>query len=299
MLDFEGALAVITGGGSGIGRALSIAIAGRGAHLALCDLDTDGLAGTRELALAAAPQGAVPTISLHQCDVSDEAAVAAFATEIAEAHRREDVNFVVNNAGLSGGGSLFTESEASWNRCFDVCWGGVLHGTRTFLPRLAAAEWGHLVNVSSINGIWASLGPGRPHTAYSAAKFAVRGFSEALITDLKINAPHVGVSVVMPGHVGTSIVRNSVRFGADEVDDADAAAFDELSAAFESSAPVSAADAAATILAGVDAGEWRILVGEDAKAIDAAVRRDPEGAYDGWDLLAITDESGDLAARGD
>ena len=96
---------------------------------------------------------------------------------------------------------------------FAVCWGGVYWGTRAFLPLLAASDEGHLINTSSVNGFWAALGPDRPHTAYSSAKFAVKGFTEALITDLRVHAPHVGVSLVMPGHVGTGIVRSSIRHG--------------------------------------------------------------------------------------
>ncbi len=109
----------------------------------------------------------------------------------------------VVNAGLSGGGSMVTSSRDEWKRTFNICWGGVGNCTRAFLPMLQNAEEGHIVNTSSINGFWASVGPRIPHTAYSAAKFAVKGFTEALITDLQINAPHIKCSVVMPGQIGT------------------------------------------------------------------------------------------------
>ena len=114
-----------------------------------------------------------------------------------------------------GGGSLFANSREQWERTFNICWGGVYLCTRAFLPMLVKADTGHIVNTSSINGLWASVGPTVPHTAYSAAKFAVKGFTEALITDLRVNAPHIKCSVVMPGHIGTSIVANSrkVQFG--------------------------------------------------------------------------------------
>ena len=102
-----------------------------------------------------------------------------------------------------------TDEREVWERVFGVCWYGVYYGTRAFLPLLVAAPEAHLVNTSSVNGFWASLGPGIPHTAYSAAKFAVKGFTEGLINDLRLNAPHVSVHLVMPGHVGTSIVLNS------------------------------------------------------------------------------------------
>lgn len=283
MNTHENKIAVITGGGSGIGRALAIALATQGCNVATCDVSEGGLAETAHLAAAAAEAAgqADVTFSTHLCDVSDESAMNAFALEVLAAHDSDHVNLVFNNAGLSGGGSLFTATRESWDRCFAVCWGGVYHGTRAFLPLLAAAEAGHLVNISSINGLWASMGPDLPHTAYSAAKFAVRGFSEALITDLAINAPHVKVSVVMPGHVGTRIVENSARHGADAVNEDELAFFTEIGAMFHDHAPITADDAAGIILEGMRAGKWRILVGDDAQAIDEAVRSDPERAYEG------------------
>ena len=119
--------------------------------------------------------------------------------------------------GIGGGGSLFTNTREQWERTFNICWGGVYLGVRTFLPLLLKANEGHIVNTSSVNGFWASVGLGVSHTDYSAAKFAVKGFTEALINDLRLNAPHIKCSVVMPGHIGTSIVSNSrkVQSGTD------------------------------------------------------------------------------------
>jgi short-subunit dehydrogenase len=174
-----------------------------------------------------------------------------------------------------------------------------------------------LVNTSSVNGFWASLGPGMPNTAYAAAKFAVKGFSEALIEDLRSNAPQVRVAVVMPGHVGTNIVANSVRArGMPEPEHMSDAQIHELIPAgaqetltkagllpegasaedlrqmlarmntdFREKAPLSAAGAATVILDGVRSGAWRILVGEDAKMIDEKVRAKPELAYDYAELF--------------
>ena len=110
---------------------------------------------------------------------------------------------------LGGGGSFLNAERSEWEKTFNVCWFGVYYCTRAFMPMILKANEAHIVNTSSVNGFWASLGPTRPHTAYSAAKFAVKGFTEALINDLRLNAPHVKCSVVMPGHVGTSIMRNS------------------------------------------------------------------------------------------
>ena len=132
-----------------------------------------------------------------------------FRDEVLAQHVTDHVNLVFNNAGIGGGASFILASREEWDRTFEICWGGVYNGCRAFVPLLIAADEGHLVNTSSVNGFWASLGPGMPHTAYSAAKFAVKGFTEALLEDFRLNAPHVGVSVVMPGHIGTEIVNNS------------------------------------------------------------------------------------------
>ncbi len=309
MEDFSGKIAVVTGGGGGIGRELVVQLAAAGAHVSTCDLSEDTMAATAELARAAAASAV--RISTHRCDVSDEAAVRAFRDEVLTVHDRDEVHLLFNNAGIGGGGSFVTDPRESWERCFAVCWGGVYHVTRAFLPALIAADEAHIVNTSSVNGFWASLGPDRPHTAYSAAKFAVKGFTEALLTDLRLNAPHVRASVVMPGHVGTSIVENSYRHGAGRLPaglDADeaAAAIAEFSESFRERAPTSAAEAAAVILDGVRADRWRILVGDDAHVLDRAVRADPEGVYDiGWRWAAgpaggtgIVDEVGVLPDAG-
>ena len=284
MQQFEGRIAVVTGGGSGMGRELVRQLAAAGCDVAMCDLGDEAMAETRELALADAPGRRITT---HHCDVSDEAAVNAFRDEVVAQHETDRVHLLFNNAGIGGGASMFTSTRESWDRCFGVCWGGVLNCTRAFLPLLAAADEGHLVNTSSVNGFWASLGPERPHTAYSAAKFAVKGFSEALITDLAVNAPHVKVSVVMPGHIGTSIVENSVRYGGEELTDEEKSLMKMASDAFRDNAPTTAAAAAGIILDGVRSERWRILVGADAAKIDEAVRAHPEQAYEGDAFLSI------------
>ena len=124
-------------------------------------------------------------------------------------HETDHINLLFNNAGIGGGGSFLLADREEWDRTFGVCWGGVYNCSRAFVPLLVASDAGYLVNTSSVNGFWASLGPGIAHTAYSTAKFAVKGFSEALLEDFRINAPHVKVAVVMPGHIGTDIVLNT------------------------------------------------------------------------------------------
>jgi len=283
MDSFAGKLAVVTGGGSGMGRELVRQLAAAGCSVATCDLAADSVARTAALAREGMP--ADTTVTGHVCDVSDEAQVLRFRDELLEAHAAGHVDLVFSNAGIGGGGSFISEPREVWERTFTVDWWGVYHCARAFLPLLIKSPEGVLVNTSSVNGFWATLGPGIPHTAYSAAKFAVKGFSEALIEDLRVNAPHVRVVLVMPGHVGTDIVANSMRaHGMPPADD--------RNAEFRDKAPLSAAGAAAIILDGVRSGAWRVLVGEDAKRLDAAVRANPGAAYDYAELgKALRDEA--------
>lgn len=278
MRDFTGRLAVITGGGSGIGRALALQLASEGCSLALCDISEAGLAATKTQAEAVATQGVRVTTMV--ADVTDEAAIARFRTETLRAHQTDHIHLLFNNAGIGGGGSFLQAPREQWDRVFDVCWNGVYRMTRAFLPLLVAANEGHIVNVSSVNGFWACFGTGNPHTAYSAAKFAVKGFTEALIIDLRVNAPHVQASVVMPGHIGTDIVLNSLRaFGGLTMPGGDAAIAEEFGRQFRD-AGTRPEQAAAIILDGVRNARWRILVGPDAEALDRAVRAAPEQAYE-------------------
>jgi NAD(P)-dependent dehydrogenase (short-subunit alcohol dehydrogenase family) len=316
MERFEGLLAVVTGGGSGMGRELVVELAAEGCSVATCDVDADAV---RETALRAEKEAPAGTrVTTHVCDVADPAAVARFRDEVVAAHETDHINLLFNNAGVGGGGSFVTGDPAEWDRTFGICWGGVYSCSRAFVPLLVASDDGYLVNTSSVNGFWASLGPGMPHTAYSAAKFAVKGFSEALLEDFRLNAPHVKVAVVMPGHIGTDIVINSRKVhGGDGPLDADgvAAAREQMAKRgvpvdamdddavrsmvelfgqmFRDSAPMTAAEAATVILDGVRAGRWRILVGDDAHLLDEAVRADPERAY-GPDGLSL----GGLGAGG-
>jgi NAD(P)-dependent dehydrogenase (short-subunit alcohol dehydrogenase family) len=304
MESFGGKRSVVTGGGSGMGQELVIQLAAEGCSVATCDVNPTALAETKERAQAGAPAGTV--VTTHICDVSKEDQVLKFRDEVVAAHG-DVVHLVFNNAGIGGGGSVLADTREDWDRTFGVDWFGVYYCTRAFLPLLIAADEARLVNTSSVNGFWASIGPGRPHTAYSAAKFAVKGFSEALIEDLRVNAPHVGVSVVMPGHIGTNIVANSRRyFGRPEPDALTDAELEEMKSEYErrglpvgamtgsqlremmkmmeegfrTMAPLSAAGAATVILDAVKAGKWRILVGEDAVKLDEQVRANPEAAYD-------------------
>lgn len=305
----SGQIAVVTGGGTGMGRALCRQLSAAGVHVALCDVSAAAMAETRSLCLAQAPAGTRVTTCL--ADVSQEAQVLAFRDAVIAEHRTQHINLLFNNAGIAGGGSFVNGNRADWERTFGVDWFGVYHGARAFMPLLVASSAGCIINVSSVNGFWASLGPGVPHTAYSAAKFAVKGFTEALINDLRVNAPHLSCVLVMPGHVGTSIALNTydamkmsaaqvalvrsrmVKGGAavaDLPDDAIRQLLHQRAIDFRDNAPTTAEQAATTILDGVRAGKWRILVGDDAQRLDVMVRENPEGAYD--DRFAIAWRNG-------
>jgi NAD(P)-dependent dehydrogenase (short-subunit alcohol dehydrogenase family) len=264
------------------------------------------MAETRRLCEAERlPQGL--RITTHVADVSIEDQLERFRDELAEQQDTDKIHLLFNNAGIGGGGSLFTNTREQWERTFNICWGGVYLGVRTFLPMLMKADEGHIINTSSVNGFWASIGLGVAHTAYSSAKFAVKGFTEALINDLRLNAPHIKCSVVMPGHIGTSIVSNSrkIQSGVDSdelspneilqtrqrlkgagvdveaMSDQDIQnAVAERARSFREEAPMTASAAAKVILDGVKAGQWRILVGSDAHRLDERVRQTPERAYD-------------------
>jgi NAD(P)-dependent dehydrogenase (short-subunit alcohol dehydrogenase family) len=306
MKDFAGKIAVITGGGTGMGRDLARQLVAEGCNVAMCDISAEAMAETKRLCeVERLPQGL--RITTHIADVSIEDQLQRFRDELMEQQATDKIHLLFNNAGIGGGGSLFTNTREQWERTFNICWGGVYFGVRTFLPLLVKADEGHIVNTSSVNGFWASVGLGVSHTSYSAAKFAVKGFTEALINDLRLNAPHIKCSVVMPGHIGTSIVSNSrkVQSGTDsdrlndneialirarlaasgtdtsQMSDEDVqAGAAERARNFRDDAPTTAAAAAKIILDGVKAERWRILVGADAQRLDQRVRETPERAYD-------------------
>jgi NAD(P)-dependent dehydrogenase (short-subunit alcohol dehydrogenase family) len=313
--SFTGKLAVVTGGGSGMGREIVRQLAAGGCSVAACDWHPDAIAQTTELARASAAADA--RVTGHACDVSVEEQVLRFRNEVLQQHSADHVDLVFSNAGIGGGASFVRDSREAWERTFAVDWWGVYNCARAFLPLLIASGAGVLVNTSSVDGFWATGGPGLPNTSYATAKFAVKGFTEALIEDLRINAPQVRVALVMPGHIGTDIIANSRRaqglpepeaMSREQIEDlipANARAgliragwlpadpsVDDLRQAlarietdFREKAPLTPAQAAEIILDGVRSGAWRILVGRDARLIDAAVRDKPEAAYNYQDLF--------------
>jgi NAD(P)-dependent dehydrogenase (short-subunit alcohol dehydrogenase family) len=289
-----------------------------GCNVAMCDVSAEAMAETKALCEAEKlPQGL--RVTTHVADVSIEDQLKRFRDELIAQQATDKIHLLFNNAGIGGGGSLFTSTREQWERTFNICWGGVYLGVRTFLPLLIKADEAHIVNTSSVNGFWASVGLGVSHTAYCAAKFAVKGFTEALVNDLRLNAPHIKCSVVMPGHIGTSIVSNtrkvqsgdgSDRLSANEIlqtrqrlqgrgvdtatmsdDEIQQVALDRART-FREGAPTTASAAAKVILDGVKAGKWRILVGEDAHKLDERVRQAPERAYDEEFFRSIAEEIG-------
>jgi NAD(P)-dependent dehydrogenase (short-subunit alcohol dehydrogenase family) len=308
MESFAGKLAVVTGGGSGIGRELVRQLAAAGCSVATCDLNPDTIAVTAAAAWAAAPSGV--RVTGHTCDVSDEAQVQRFRDELLEQHASDHVDLVFSNAGVAGGSSFVKDSRQEWERTFAINWWGAYFCARTFLPLLIASGDGVLVNMSSVAGFWATAGNGVPLTAYCASEFAIKGFSEALIPDLRANAPQVRVVVVMPGVVNTDIAENSRRalglpdfeqlsdaqlmemisdearavligmgllhedFSADDL----RRAIPRLKNEFRGKG-FTAAQAATIILDGVRSGAWRILVGEEAKMLDEQARANPEAPF--------------------
>ncbi len=254
MTNIRGKVAVVTGAGSGIGRALAYDLARRGAKLALSDIDTAGLAETVRHARVI---GA--TVHEQRLDVADRAAVLAYADAV-QAHFGV-VNIVINNAGIAFSGDIEHMSFEQIEKVMDVDFWGVVNGTKAFLPYLIESGDGHVVNISSLFGLLSMPGQG----AYNAAKFAVRGFTEALRQEMIMAGHPVQVTCVHPGGIKTAIARNG---GA--VDGRDAA---QLAEFFDSKLAKTSPEAAArTILRAVSFNRPRSVVGLDAKALDLFVR---------------------------
>ena len=260
MTRINGAAVAITGAANGIGRALAEACVAGGADIAIADRDESGL---RVVAADLSKSGR--KITVHPLDVADADQVAAFATAAVSAH--PGLNIVINNAGVALFGRFDETSHDDMAWLLGINFWGVVHGTRAFLPHLRKRPEAHIVNLSSIFGIIAPPG----QTAYAAAKFAVRGFSESLRHELaQANSP-VRLSVVHPGGIKTGIARSS-RVGAFMTDNQRRADMLDRFEAFTEATP---AFAAKTILAGIEANAPRILIGKDARRMDLLQRFKP------------------------
>ncbi|HEX7664296.1 MAG TPA: SDR family oxidoreductase [Polyangiaceae bacterium] len=260
--SFGGKVAAITGAASGMGRSLAVLLAKDGCALALSDVDEKGLAETVRLA------GADVKITTRKLDVVNGDDLRAWADEVVRDHGK--VNLLFNNAGVSYGATVKGIPEDEFRRIMDIDFWGVVHGTRAFLPALEASGDGHVVNTSSLFGL---IGfPGQ--CAYTSAKFAVRGFTETLVAELEMTGSCVSATCVHPGGIKTNIAKASkthASLGDLGVDVAHA------SEDFEKNFRVTAEDAARAILRGVKRNDRRVLIGTDARLLDAAQRLVPNG----------------------
>jgi butyryl-CoA dehydrogenase len=273
MRQFRGKVAAITGGGSGIGRGLAFELASRGCHLALCDIDDAGLAETVAMAEQVAGSRGSVKIAKSHVDVTDREAVEHWADAVAEEFGQ--VNLVFNNAGVALSANVSAMTYESFRWLMDINFWGVVHGTLAFLPHLKASGDGHVVNISSVFGLL-----GIPsQSAYNSAKFAVRGFTDALRTELDIEQCGVSATTIHPGGIRTNIARNA-RFeftNHEEAIDAEQAAVD-----FERMTRTTPEKAALLILGAVEKNKRRALIGPDAHLFDAAARLSPRASQ--WAL---------------
>ena len=254
MNPFEGKVAVITGAGSGIGRALAVNLATKGAKLALSDIDTEGLAGTVRVTEAL---GA--TVKSDRLNVAEREAVLAYADAVVT--HFGGVHQVYNNAGIAYNGDLENSEFKDIERIMDVDFWGVVNGTKAFLPHVIASGDGHVVNISSLFGLIAVPG----QNAYNAAKFAVRGFTEALRQEMLVARHPVKVTCVHPGGIKTAVARNATV-----ADGQNAQSFAEF---FDKHMALHTPEMAAeTIIIAVAKGRARVVVGWEAKALDVLAR---------------------------
>jgi short-subunit dehydrogenase len=261
MTAIRGAAAALTGAASGIGRALALELAARGCDLALADRDEAGLAAVAaEIGRAHSQK-----VTVHRVDVGEPPQIVEFAQAAISAH--PGLNIVINNAGVALMGQFHEIDQAQMDWLMNINFWGVVHGTRAFLPHLASRREAHIVNLSSIFGIIAPPG----QSAYAAAKFAVRGFSESLRHELQLAGSPVRLSVVHPGGIATNIARNS-RTGTGVTDNLRRAQTIER---FEAMSKTTPQTAALRIIAGIEKNQPRILIGNDARFMDLLQRLRP------------------------
>ncbi len=266
MKSFRDKVAAITGAASGMGRALAVALTRRGCHVAISDIDETGLADTARLAGASGVR-----VTAARVDVADRAAMYAWADEVVRDHGR--CNLIFNNAGVSYAATVEGAEYGDFEWIVGVNFWGVVHGTKAFLPHLRASGEGHVVNTSSVFGLIGFPGQG----TYSATKFAVRGFTEALREELEITGAPVSASSVHPGGVKTNLAR-SARVHA-SLRDLGVAHPEAGGRPVERFFRLTADEAAEIILRGVQANQRRILVGNDARTLDLMQRLLP-GRYE-------------------
>ncbi len=264
MKDFDGRIAAVTGAGSGIGRALAQELARRGAHLALADVDEVGLAETVTLC-----EGSAVKVTSQRVDVAERDAVEAWADQVSAEHG--SVNLIFNNAGVALGATIAAMSYDDFEWLMNINFWGVVYGTKAFLPHLEASGEGHVINLSSVFGLLSIPS----QSAYNAAKFGVRGFTDALRMELEIAGSCVSSTTVHPGGIKTNIARRA------RMDDS-VAPFGTTAGSvgrdFDKIARTSPARAARQILSAVEHDKRRALIGPDAVVLDLLSRL-PAGLY--------------------
>jgi len=265
MTQINGSAAAITGAASGIGQALALELAARGCDLALADRDESGLKETAAQVKAKYSRN----VSTHRTDVSQPTEIEAFAKAAAQSHPK--LNILINNAGIALFGQFHEVSQQQIETLMGINFWGVVHGVRSFMPQLERQQEAHIVNISSIFGIIAPPG----QTAYAAAKFAVRGFSESLRHELELNKSPVRLSVVHPGGVATKIARNATMGASITDNERRSTSIDR----FEAVAKTTPAAAAQRIIAGIEKNEKRILIGGDARFMDLLQRFRPSSYW--------------------
>lgn len=258
MSEFAGRVAVVTGAGSGIGQALAVELARRGARLAICDIDVEGLARTEQLT-----QSAGAAVKTDRLDVTEREAVVAYADAVKD--HFGSINQIYNIAGIAFMGDIEVTEFADLERVMDIDFWGVVNGTKAFLPHLISSGDGHVVNMSSMFGLFAVKGQG----AYNSAKFAVRGFTEALRQEMAVAGHPVKVTCVHPGYIKTPLVHNATAAAGLNIN--------ALDAIFQKVAITSPQRAAKIILNAVSRDRARVLPGPDAKLSDLVVRMSGAG----------------------
>lgn len=249
MKDLSGKVAAVTGAASGIGRAVSLELAQRGCHLALCDIDEVGLARTADLC------GTAVEVTTAIVDVSGRDDMYEWAEQVLADHGR--INLIINNAGVNLSHDAETQSIADFEWVMDIDFWGVVHGTQAFLPHLKASGDGHVVNVSSVFGLVSIPS----QSAYNAAKFAVRGYTDALRMELELESAPVSATTIHPGGIKTNIVRN----GRSQNQQHTIERFDQV-------AMTTPEKAARQIVKAIERDRRRALIGPDAKVFDLASR---------------------------
>jgi len=249
-------VAAVTGAASGIGRALATNLAAKGCHLAISDVNEQGLQETANLVADRNVR-----VTTHIVDVANREQVYQYADDVVKEHGR--ANIIINNAGVAVGDSIEEVSYEDFEWIVGINFWGVVYGTKAFLPHLKKEPEGHVVNISSINGII----PNPLNGPYCSTKFAVRGFTETLSQEMK--GTSVGVTVVHPGGIGTDIVRNArIRRHINPNKTPD-----QLAADFDENVVRNTADfAARTIISGIEKNKQRVLIGGDAKLLDRFTR---------------------------